>query len=65
MDFDKDKARIVATELKKDSMLTEQEKKSPTVNTQVVFATAAIAKAEGRKVMTADVSGAFLLAKPI
>ena len=62
--FDKDKARIVATELKKDSDLTEKEKKSPTVNTQVVFATAAIAKAEGRKVMTADVSGAFLLAKP-
>ncbi len=62
--FDKDKARIVATELKKDSNLTEKEKKSPTVNTQSVFAAAAIAKAEGRKVMTADVSGAFLLAKP-
>ena len=29
------------TELKKDTNLTEKEKKSPTVNTQVVFAIAA------------------------
>ena len=34
--FDKDKARIVATELKKESDLTELEKKCPTVDAQTV-----------------------------
>ena len=63
--FDKNKARIVATELKKESDLTEMEKKCPTVDTQTVFSVAAIAKKEGRKIVTANVSGAFLLAKPV
>ncbi len=41
------------------------EKKCPTVDTQTVFSVAAFAKKEGRKIVTADVSGAFLLAKPV
>ena len=51
--------------IKKESDLTEMEKKCPTVDTQTVFSVAAIAKKEGRKIVTADVSGAFLLAKPV
>jgi len=62
--FDKLKARLVAGgDMQDRSIYDESEISSPTVSVTAVNAIAAIAAAEGRKVVTADVTGAYLHAQ--
>jgi hypothetical protein len=57
--FEKFKARLVAGGDQQDHALYE-DVSSPTARTESILTIAAIAAAEGRKVMTVDIGGAFL-----
>ena len=59
-DFVKLKSRLVAMGNEEDKELVEMDISSPTVSCTSVYAVAAIAAIEGRKVMTLDIGGAFL-----
>jgi len=63
-DFDKLKARLVASGNQQDrSVYSESQTSSPTVATEVVMMVATIAAKEQRHVMTADITSAFLRGK--
>ena len=60
--FDKDKARFVCGETKKNATLLDSEKSTPTPSPQSILLNVAIAKSEKRKVRTWDIKSAFLKA---
>jgi hypothetical protein len=61
-EFEKLKARLVAGGHRQDKSIYD-DISSPTVSTTGVFMVASIAAAEGRKVTTVDITGAYLNAK--